>query len=76
MKTVLLLSSCDQWHMYDSFRTIGVFSTLKTLVRYLKKYDTVSEYDIELLSTIRQTQGRNENYYIEELNVNPKYEKR
>ena len=74
MKTVILLSSCNQWHNPHSISMIGVFSTLKTLVGYLKKYDTVSEYDIELLSTIKQTQGRKTNYFIEELKVNPKGE--
>jgi len=73
MKAVLLLSSCDAWLSYSSFRTIGVFSNFKKMVKYLKKYDNnLSEWDIEMLSTIEQTQCRNENYCIEKLNVNPK----
>jgi len=47
---------------------------MKTLVRYLKKYDKLSRQDMKQLSTIGQTQGRRENFYIEELTVNPKFE--
>ena len=72
MKTVFLLSSCDAWHSYSSFRTIGVFSTLKLLVRYLKRYDKLTEQDIFQILSIGQTQGRNVNYFTERLNVNPK----
>ena len=74
MKTVLLLSGCDAWHNYCSFRTIGIFSNMKTLVRYLKKYDKLSRQDMKQLSTIGQTQGRRENFFIEELTVNPTFE--
>ena len=74
MNTVLLLSSCDAWHSYQSFRTIGVFSTIKTLVRYLKKYDKLSRQDIEQLSSIGQTQGRQVNYFVEELEFKPRLE--
>jgi len=74
MKTVFLLSSCDAWHSYSSFRTIGVFSTFKLLVRYLKKYDKLTEQDIFHIISIGQTQGRNVNYYTERLNVNPKFD--
>jgi hypothetical protein len=70
MKTVFILSTCDAWHTYSSFRTVGAFSTLKALVRYLKKYDKITEWDIEMLSTIGQTQCRNVNYFIESLDVN------
>jgi hypothetical protein len=71
MKKVFILSSCDAWHSYSSFRTIGAFSDLETLVRYLKKYDKVSEYDIEQICSIGQTQGRKMNYIVETLDVNP-----
>jgi hypothetical protein len=75
MKTVLILSSCDAWHSYGSFRTIGIFSNIKTLVGYLKKYDKLSEWDIEQITTIGQTQCRKVNYCVEKQNVNPKYNK-
>jgi len=74
MKTVLLLSSCDAWHSYQSFRIVGVFSTMQTLVQYLKKYDSLSRQDMEQLSTIRQTQGSQINYFVEEMEINPKFE--
>ena len=74
MKTVFILSRCDSWHSYNSMRTIGVFSTLKLLIRYLKKYDDVSEHDIFQIISIGQTQGRKVNYYVEMHNVNPKFE--
>ena len=74
MKTVFLLSSCDAWHSYSSFRTIGVFSTLKILVRYLKKYDQLTEQDILQIISIGQTQGRGVNYCAERLRVNPNFE--
>jgi hypothetical protein len=72
MKTVFILSSCDAWHSYSSFRTIGVFSTLKIVVRYLKKYDKLTGQDILQIISMGQTQGRKINYYVEKLNVNPK----
>jgi hypothetical protein len=72
MRKVFLLSSCDTWHSNISFNAIGVFSSLKTLICYLKKHVQLSEDDIYLLSTIHQTQGRDINYYIEEMTVNPK----
>ena len=68
------MSSCDAWHSYSSFRTIGAFSTLKMLVCYLKKFDKLSEYDIECISDIGQTQGRKINYIVEMLDINPKFE--
>jgi hypothetical protein len=74
MKKVFLLSSCDAWHSHNSMRTIGVFSTLKMLVGYLKRYDKVTKQDILQIISIGQTQGRNVNYYVEWLKVNPKFD--
>ena len=74
MEKVLLLSSCDAWHSYSSFRTTGIFSDMKKLIAYLKKKDKLSTQDINQLSTIRQTQGKQVNYIVEELKVNPKFE--
>jgi len=73
MKTVFILSSCDAWHSRSSFRTVGTFSNIKTLVGYLKKYDKLSQCDIQQISTIGQTQCRDVNYCVEMLNVNPKF---
>ena len=75
MEKVLLLSSCDAWHSYSSFRTTGIFSDMKKLIAYLKKKDKLSKQDINQLSTIRQTQGKQVNYFIEELIINPKFRK-
>ena len=72
MKKVFVLSSCDSWHSYSSFRTVGAFSTLKILVGYLKKYDKLTEQDIVQIIAIGQTQGRDVNYCVETLSVNPK----
>jgi hypothetical protein len=74
MKTVFILSSCDAWHSHSSFRTIGVFSTLKILIGYLKKYDKLTEQDILQIISIGQTQGRKVNYFAERLHVNPNCE--
>ena len=74
MKKVFILSSCDNWHSHSSFRTVGAFSTLKMLVRFLKNYDNITEQDIVQIIAIGQTQGRDVNYCVETLNVNPKYE--
>ena len=72
MKTVFLLSSCDAFHSYSSLCTIGVFSTLKMLFGYLKRYDKLTEQDIIQIISIGQTQGREVNYNVERLIVNPK----
>jgi len=74
MKTVFILSSCDAWHSYSSFRTVGVFSTIRTLVGYLKKYDKLTEWDIEQIISIGQTQGRSVNYIAEMHDINPKFQ--
>jgi len=74
VKEIYILSSCDAWHSYDSFRTVGAFSMLKMLIRYLKKYDKLTEQDIEQIISIGQTQGRKVNYCVERLHVNPKWE--
>jgi len=74
MKKVFILSSCDSWHSYSSFRMVGTFSTLKMLVGYLKKYDNIAEQDIVQIIAIGQTQDRNINYCVETLDVNPKYD--
>lgn len=71
MKEVLLLSKCDAVHSRDSFRTVGIFSTHKKLINYLKAQDgTLTEQDIRLLSLIAQTQGKDENYIIDYFNIN------
>jgi hypothetical protein len=74
MKKVFLLYSCDAWHSYSSFRTVGVFSTLKILVRFLKKYDRLTEQDIVQIISIGQTQCRKINYCVDTLEVNPTFE--
>jgi len=71
MKTVFLLSSCDAWHSRSSYQPIGVFSTLKLLIRYLKRYDKLTEEDFIQILSIGQTQGRNVNYCAERFTVNP-----
>ena len=69
MKTVFVLSSCDAWHSYSSFRTIGIFSTMKKLLKYLKKCHKLKNWEIEQISTIGQTQGRHENFFVEEMKI-------
>ena len=71
MKEVFLLSSCDAWLSHSSMRTIGVFSTLKLLIRYLKQYDKLTEEDFIQILSIGQTQGRSVNYCAERFTVNP-----
>jgi len=71
MKAVFLLSSCDTWHSRSSYQPIGVFSTLKLLIRYLKQYDKLTEEDFIQILSIGQTQGRSANYCAERFTVNP-----
>ena len=72
MNTVFILSSCDAWHSYSSIRTIGVFSNIHALVEYLKEYDKLTEWDMEQICSIGQTQGRSVNYIAEFHYINPK----
>ena len=72
MKTVLVLSSCDAWHSHGSLRKVGIFSTMKALVSYLKKNDKLSDWDYGQLCSIGQTQCRDMNYCVEKLDVKSK----
>jgi hypothetical protein len=65
MKTVFILSNCDAWHSRSSFCTIGIFSTMKAIVKYLKRHDKLSGWNFEQLASIGQTQCREVNYCIE-----------
>lgn len=76
MDTVLILYETDAWHTHASKSIIGVFSGADELNAYLQKMvrkRRISQDDYEELLSQNQTQGRQDNYMIEEEDVNPKY---
>ena len=74
MKKLLLLLSCDASHSISSFRSIGIFSNMNTLINFLIKYDNLTSQNIGDLYSIKQTQGRVENYFVKEFLLNPKFD--
>lgn len=77
MKKIVILYTCDAWHNYTSNSPIGVFTEKFKAVNFAKLHASKSEegkldkHDVFLLSTIDQTQNRDENYIIEEWELNP-----
>ena len=80
MKALFILWTCDAWHTHSSKRFAGVFETHE-LAQKNAKNDTkkssegkLSKDDEFHLSNlpggISQTQGRSENYIIEEVELN------
>lgn len=75
---VIILYSTDAWHSHSSEEMLGIFSDRGKLNEYLQKLSKdvgLTDYDMELLQSINQTQGREANYRISTEKINPKYEK-
>lgn len=75
---VIILYSTDAWHTHISRELVGVFSNQDELNKYLSKMEQAKEltdYDMSMLVSQNQTQGRDTNYLVETEKINPKYER-
>lgn len=74
-KTLLfLLYRCDAWCTSNSMELIAPFTSFDLAAAYLRSKRCelrLTEEDLDSFVRQRQTQGRNENYYCEEVEVNP-----
>ena len=82
MKSVLIVYKTDAWHSYASRDLIGIATTLNKAISIIKeqmekeghplKDSQEGEWLLELLRTIKQTQGYEGNgeFVIEEVAVN------
>ena len=74
--SVFVLFWCDLHHTHDSKRIAGVFESFNKAfdgaVEFSKRDGSLGlgNHDKFLLKTIKQTQDRNENYIIEEWEIN------
>ena len=74
--SVFVLFWCDLHHTHDSKRIAGVFESFNKAFDGANKFAKMSKEgrisidDNLLLKRINQTQGRNENYIIEEWEIN------
>lgn len=69
-----LLYSCNVWHEHSSKELLGVFTDNDRLIDYIsdmKSSGQLSEEDAQDLMTNHQTQGLEDNYMIEEEELNP-----
>ena len=74
----LLLYSCDAWHTHSSKELLGVFTDNDRFNDYIgdmKSSGKLSGEDAEDLLSQNQTQGLDENYIIDEEELNPLYSK-
>lgn len=51
---VYILFSCDQWKSRDSMRIVGVYSTIRKLIKQIKK--EVAEDNMELGADLQDTE--------------------
>ena len=76
MSKIYLVYTADAWHSYSSREIIGVCTTLENCMKVIRAdirkgdKEKLSEDDKKMLEYQRQTQGRNENYDIEEVEKN------
>lgn len=73
---VILFYSCNAWHNCSSMDLMGVFTDQTAFGQYLKdmKEDgLLSEEDMEQLTELNQTQGKELNYQIMNEELNPVY---
>lgn len=76
MEEVKILYETDVWHSHSSKEIVGVFSDADELDIYLKKMvrkRKITQEDYEELLRQNQTQGRQNNFMIEEEELNPKF---
>ena len=65
MKIVHLVYSTDAWHTHSSKELIGAYSSHIKAVKALKIIRKLNKDEIEELNIYYQTQGREENFVIE-----------
>ena len=76
MSSIYLVYTTDAWNSYSSRELIGVCTTLANCMKVIRadvsegEKEKLSEDDKKMLERYRQTQGREENYDIEEVNKN------
>lgn len=76
MRKTYLVYSTDAWHRYASCDIIGVCTTFANCMKVIRAdikrnyYEKLSDDDKWNLENIKQTQGRNTNYLIEEVGKN------
>ena len=76
MRKTYLVYSTDAWHSYASRDVIGVGTSIpncfKVIREHIRKYghDKLTEDNKFELEHYRQTQGRETNYFIEEVEKN------
>lgn len=66
---VYILETRDAWNTYNSADIVGIYSSIKSAIKMAKKVATknnapLTEYEVQCLWEIQQTQGRNENFTI------------
>lgn len=76
MRKTYLVYETDAWHSYSSRDVIGVCTTLRNCMKVIRKHiiendrEKLSDDDKWNLENIKQTQGRETNYFIEEVEKN------
>ena len=76
MRKTYLVYSTDAWHSYASRDIIGVCTTFANCMKVIRAdikrndYEKLSDDDKWNLENIKQTQGREYNYFIEEVEKN------
>lgn len=73
---IFVLYTTDAWLSYNSRDIIAICTTFKNAIKLAKQHarqeddNPLSKYEIDFLIEHYQTQGRDTNYYIEELDKN------
>lgn len=76
MSRIFVVYSTDAWNRYDSRDMIGLCTTFDNCIKVIRadirmnKREKLSDFDKDMLESHRQTQGRNENYEILDLEKN------
>lgn len=76
MRKTYLVYETDAWHSCSSRDVIGVCTTLRNCMKVIRKHikvnerEKLSDDDKWNLENIKQTQGRETNYFIEEVDKN------
>lgn len=76
MRKTYLVYSTDAWHSYASRDVIGVCTTFANCMKVIRKHikendrEKLSDEDKWNLENIKQTQGLEYNYFIEEVEKN------
>lgn len=71
----ILCYSCNSYHEHNSKKMFGVFSTIGRAINELKRTygkTIFNDNDLRNLTTIRQTQGKQINFILDEIKINKK----